>query len=561
MTKLNANDTELYANKEDVANKDTDVTLAANSDVKYASQKAIKAYVQAYVASYIAAQDVMVFKGVVDCSANPNYPAADAGFTYRVSVAGKIGGVSGVNVEAGDILLCLADGSTSGNQATVGANWSVIQVNIDGAVTMTGAQTLINKVINAANNTITNLTLAMLAANVADTDVALAANSDTRLATQKATKAYADTKLAAADNLAALTSASTARGNLGLGSSATVATGTSGATVPLLNGVNTWSAAQKITGTLAAGSAALAGGQVQISAAPTVLPTTGQYGQLELVDSANTAFAFSLGYSATLDVGFMQAVQRASAFKNIIINGSGGNVGIGVTTSAAAAEKLTVNGNIAPSTDNARTCGTASLRFSTIYAGTGTINTSAASEKTLLGAPDALVFEAVLSVPLQIYQWNDAIVAKGSAARLHYGPTADDVEAAFTQRGLDPRRYALFCEDEVFEQVAAVKTVSQQKTEQIVETLDEVRFYDDRAVVISSQRTVSRPVMQSVPLFDGAGLPIVVDGAPATAQRPVMEDVEVQTTEYRSTGQMRRGLRLDQFDRLRAEAVRRLHLS
>lgn len=40
------------------------------------------------------------------------------------------------------------------------------------------------------------------------------------------------------------TSASAARTNLGLGTAATVNTGTSGATIPLLNGANTWAAAQ-----------------------------------------------------------------------------------------------------------------------------------------------------------------------------------------------------------------------------------------------------------------------------------------------------------------------------
>lgn len=110
---------------------DTDTTLAANSDTRIASQKAVKAYADAR----IAAQDAMVFKGPTDCSGNPNYPAADRGHTYRVSVAGKIGGASGVVVEVGDMFICLADGTAAGNQATVGANWSVIQTNIDGAVT------------------------------------------------------------------------------------------------------------------------------------------------------------------------------------------------------------------------------------------------------------------------------------------------------------------------------------------------------------------------------------------------------------------------------------------
>ncbi len=113
------------------------------------TQIATTAMVQAAIAAYVAAQDAMVFKGVIDASANPNYPAADAGHTYRISVAGKIGGGSGVNVEAGDILLCLTDSTASGDQATVGANWSVIQVNIDGAVTLTGTQTLTNKTLTS----------------------------------------------------------------------------------------------------------------------------------------------------------------------------------------------------------------------------------------------------------------------------------------------------------------------------------------------------------------------------------------------------------------------------
>ncbi|WP_316188331.1 MULTISPECIES: hypothetical protein [unclassified Bradyrhizobium] len=110
---------------------DTDTTLAANSDGRVATQKAVKAYADAL----IAANDAMVFKGVVDCSANPNYPAADRGWTYKVSVAGKIGGGSGINVEIGDMLICITDGTASGNQATVGAAWSIVQANVDGSVT------------------------------------------------------------------------------------------------------------------------------------------------------------------------------------------------------------------------------------------------------------------------------------------------------------------------------------------------------------------------------------------------------------------------------------------
>ncbi len=109
---------------------DTDVTLAANSDTKIATQKAVKAYAD----GLLAANDAMTYKGAIDASTNPNYPAGDAGDTYRISVAGKIGGVSGTNVEAGDMAVCIVDGSAAGDQATVGANWNILERNLDGAV-------------------------------------------------------------------------------------------------------------------------------------------------------------------------------------------------------------------------------------------------------------------------------------------------------------------------------------------------------------------------------------------------------------------------------------------
>lgn len=110
---------------------DTDVTLAANSDTRVATQKATKAYVDGIVTG--GAADVMIFKSVIDCSANPNYPAADAGHLYKVSLAGKIGGASGPDVNAGDTLYCIADGTASGDHATVGASWNIANENVTAA--------------------------------------------------------------------------------------------------------------------------------------------------------------------------------------------------------------------------------------------------------------------------------------------------------------------------------------------------------------------------------------------------------------------------------------------
>lgn len=73
-------------------------------------------------------------------------------------------------------------------------------------------------------------------------DLASAATARTNLGV---TATGGDTTYAyRANNLSDLASASSARTNLGLGTAATASTGTSGGTIPLLNGANTWSAAQ-----------------------------------------------------------------------------------------------------------------------------------------------------------------------------------------------------------------------------------------------------------------------------------------------------------------------------
>lgn len=78
------------------------------------------------------------YKGGQNCSTNPNYPAALKGDVYSVTVAGKIGGASGVVVAVGDTFLATAD-NAGGTQAAVGSSWIVSQANIDlGNIAITG---------------------------------------------------------------------------------------------------------------------------------------------------------------------------------------------------------------------------------------------------------------------------------------------------------------------------------------------------------------------------------------------------------------------------------------
>ncbi len=110
---------------------DTDGTLAANSDLRVATQKAVKAYVDALVAG------LLDFKGNTDASGNPNYPAASKGDAYYISVAGKIGGASGKSVDIGDLVVASAD-NAGGTEAAVGTSWFVLEHNLVGAAVTSG---------------------------------------------------------------------------------------------------------------------------------------------------------------------------------------------------------------------------------------------------------------------------------------------------------------------------------------------------------------------------------------------------------------------------------------
>lgn len=68
----------------------------------------------------------------LSCAGNPNYPASEEGDSYKVTAPGRIGGSSGIAVEIGDMIVCTAD-SPGGTQATAGANFFVLQTNVDQA--------------------------------------------------------------------------------------------------------------------------------------------------------------------------------------------------------------------------------------------------------------------------------------------------------------------------------------------------------------------------------------------------------------------------------------------
>lgn len=93
---------------------------------------------------------------------------------------------------------------------------SAIQTQLDAKSTASKTETLTNKTIdaNGTGNSISNLETGDFAANVIDTDTALAANSNSRLATQAAVKAYIDSAAVGIDWKPSVRVATTAAGTL-----------------------------------------------------------------------------------------------------------------------------------------------------------------------------------------------------------------------------------------------------------------------------------------------------------------------------------------------------------
>jgi hypothetical protein len=132
----------------------------------------------------------MAYVALIDASANPNYPSASANAYYLVSIEGRVGGVNGKTVNAGDLVTCTRSNS-GGTEAAVGADWSVTAateftkmaadisrisgvpviagslIATTGTVTTLGSTTATATTLTSTNATATNLTIGATRAGVA----------------------------------------------------------------------------------------------------------------------------------------------------------------------------------------------------------------------------------------------------------------------------------------------------------------------------------------------------------------------------------------------------------
>lgn len=272
------------------------------------------------------------------------------------------------------------------------------------------------------------------------------------------------------------------------GTAAKYKVGTSGNTIPKNNTANVFSAAQTVNLNAAAfpsgiGSAVLS--LLDVDSVSTRITVASVGGPAQIVQTRANGTAASPSALAADDVlgsnifrGYdgsawsgTCAVVRPYATQAWTTSAHGCDIRFATTSngSTTLTDRCRVDhdGTFRPAADNTYNLGSASYRWSVVYAGTGTINTSDARDKTLLSAPPDAFFDAILSVPMTWYQWNEAVEAKGAdRARIHYGPTAQAVRDALIAAGFDPARYGLFCRDTI--RRSSPKTVMTDDGEEII---------------------------------------------------------------------------------------------
>ena len=224
-------------------------------------------------------------------------------------------------------------------------------------------------------------------------------------------------------------------------------------------------------------------------------------------------------------------------------------------------------GHFQPYTDNAYNCGASWGRWANIYSVNPNINTSDASEKYLSPSGDhdqALL--AAYETPVQFWQWLASVAEKGpDGARIHFGPTSQAFRDALIARGLDPQRYAAYCEDPLFDEVDEQYSESEQAKSVQSVTRQDIEIRDGRAILVAKTVDEEVPEFDELPVETGDGGPVLgLDGEPIMHRVPRM----IQVTKTRKAKAprldrqgrpvVRHGLRYEYFFAMRTEAIRRI---
>jgi len=174
-----------------------------------------------------------------------------------------------------------------------------------------------------------------------------------------------------------------------------------------------------------------------ISSASTELWSLNQNGEMDLYEGTFTSHQVGSVGNPSLGVGATNT----------------GLYSTGTALRVALAGTNTVSfgtASVFPGADNTYSMGGSTfVRWSVVYAATGSIQTSDATMKTDIQDLSKAELKAARSIAGSVkrYKWKDAIEAKGKDARYHFGVIAQEVEKIMQNEGLDPFKYGMICVD------------------------------------------------------------------------------------------------------------------
>lgn len=145
------------------------------------------------------------------------------------------------------------------------------------------------------------------------------------------------------------------------------------------------------------------------------------------------------------------------------------------------------NGPIRPTTDNSRSNGYPAFRWSVVYAGTATINTSDERHKTDIDAIPDVILDAWERVSYQQFRFIDAVDNKGNDARIHFGVIAQRVKDEFEAAGVDPFSYGVLCYDEWDDEFKITEEIKEWKGRILDEENNVIK--EGEEVIVSPKKT------------------------------------------------------------------------
>lgn len=157
-------------------------------------------------------------------------------------------------------------------------------------------------------------------------------------------------------------------------------------------------------------------------------------------------------------------------------------------TITRATGDMAYNGLIRPAVDNSFSLGSGTFRFSVVYAGTGSINTSDERAKQEIQAVPESLLDAWGAVEWCKFRFRDAFEAKGPEARWHFGTIAQRVRDAVdaVEGEGSALRLGLICQDswEAEDEVTQPIWAERETGEQDAEGLPLMETYDTGEVAV-----------------------------------------------------------------------------